>query len=63
VWKDPIVEEIRKFRRQHAKAYNYDLDAICEAVKKQEQESIKQGRVFVSLGKKKPSAEEVKIKC
>jgi len=28
--KDPIVEEVRRHRREHAKRFNYDLDAICE---------------------------------
>ncbi len=28
--KDPIVEEIRNFRDEHAKKFDYDLDAICE---------------------------------
>jgi hypothetical protein len=31
--KDPIVEEIRRFRDDHAKRFNYDLDAICEDFK------------------------------
>ncbi len=31
--KDPIVEEIRGFRNEHAKQFNYDLDAICEDIK------------------------------
>ncbi len=31
--KDPIVEEIRQFRNEHAKRFNYDLDAICEDFK------------------------------
>lgn len=26
---DPIVEEVRKYRDEHAKCFNYDLDAIC----------------------------------
>ena len=26
---DPIVEEVRKYRNEHAKKFNYDLDAIC----------------------------------
>ena len=30
---DPIVEEIRQFRDEHAKRFNYDLDAICEDFK------------------------------
>ena len=31
--KDPIVEKIRRFRNEHAKKFNYDLDAICEDFK------------------------------
>ncbi len=31
--KDPIVEEIRGFRNEHARQFNYDLDAICEDFK------------------------------
>ncbi len=26
---DPIVDEVRKFRDEHALKFNYDLDAIC----------------------------------
>ena len=26
---DPIVAEVRKHRDEHAKMFNYDLDAIC----------------------------------
>ena len=31
--KDPIVEEIRHFRNEHAKQFAYNLDAICEDIK------------------------------
>jgi hypothetical protein len=31
--KDPIVEEVRRFRDEHSKRFNYDLDAICEDYK------------------------------
>ena len=27
---DPIVEEIRRFRDEHSKQFNYDLDAIYQ---------------------------------
>lgn len=27
---DPIIEEVRKYRNEHAKRFNYDLDAICD---------------------------------
>ena len=30
---DPIVEEIRTYRNEHAKKFNYDLDAICNDFK------------------------------
>ena len=26
---DPIVAEVRKFRDEHARKFNYNLDAIC----------------------------------
>ena len=28
MWKDPIVEEIRAYRDEHARAFQYDADAI-----------------------------------
>lgn len=28
--RDPIVEEIHKYRAEHARKFNYDIDAICE---------------------------------
>ena len=39
--KDPIVEEIRKYRKQHSEKYGYDLDKICVALKKREKQSNK----------------------
>ena len=27
---DPIVEQVRKYRNEHAKRFNFDLDAICD---------------------------------
>jgi len=30
--KDPIVEEVRKARDEHARKFNYDLDAICQDI-------------------------------
>jgi hypothetical protein len=49
--KDPIVEEVRRARERHAAKYGYDLDAICEALRKDQQQS---GRKVVSLPPKKP---------
>ena len=28
--KDPIVEEVRKYRKEHTAKFHGDLDAICE---------------------------------
>ncbi len=49
--KDPIVEEVRRVRERHAAKYDYDLDAICEALKRDQEAS---GRKVVSLPPKKP---------
>ncbi|MGR3320226.1 MAG: hypothetical protein ACUZ8O_17305 [Candidatus Anammoxibacter sp.] len=34
---DPIVEEIRAYRNEHAKKFNYNLDAICDDFKRRQQ--------------------------
>jgi hypothetical protein len=52
MWKDPIVEEVRKVRQAHAAKFNYDLDAICRDLKEQEKKS---GRKVVSLRPRKPA--------
>lgn len=36
--KDPIVEEVRKARQDHAKEFDHDLSAICRDLKRIEQE-------------------------
>lgn len=50
MWKDPIVEEVRRVRERHAARYGYDLSAICRALKDEERHS---GRRVVSLPPKK----------
>ena len=42
---DPIVEEVRRVSDNHAARFNYDLDAIFQDIKEQEQKS---GLKFVS---------------
>jgi hypothetical protein len=37
--RDPIVDEVRKTRDEHAARFNYDLRAIYEDVKRQEKMS------------------------
>ena len=50
---DPIVEEVRKARREHAEKFDFDLDAICEDLRKLQNTS---GRKIVAFPprKKKP---------
>jgi hypothetical protein len=36
MWQDEILEEIRKIREEHARAFNYDLHAICEDLRKKQ---------------------------
>lgn len=62
---DPIVEEVRKARSQHAARFNNDLKAIVADLKKQEKRS---GRKYVKLMPKSPIrfpkqtlAKEVKV--
>jgi hypothetical protein len=52
MWNDPIVEEVRKVRNEHAKKFNYDLQAIAADLKKQQKASK---RKFVTLPPKKPT--------
>jgi hypothetical protein len=51
---DPIVEEVRRVRDEHAARFNYDLDAIFQDIKEQEKKS---GRQFVS-GVSRPISNE-----
>ena len=37
--KDPIVAEIRRFRKEHAEKYGNDLKRIVAALRKKERES------------------------
>lgn len=43
---DPIVEEVRRVREEHAARFNYDLDVIFRDIKEHEKKS---GRKFVSF--------------
>lgn len=52
---DPIVDEVRKVRDEHAARLGYDLDAIFRDIKEQEKKS---GRRFVSFSPNK--CEELK---
>jgi len=36
MWKDPIVEEVRKIREEHAARFDYDLKRIFDDLKEME---------------------------
>ena len=38
MWEDPIVAEVRKIREDYAAQFNYDLQALCRALKQREQQ-------------------------
>ena len=42
---DEILEEIHQIREEHAKSFNYDLQAICDDLREQE---AKSGRKIIS---------------
>jgi hypothetical protein len=48
--KDPIVEEVRRFRREHSARFGNDLDAICENLRQHQASS---GRRVVRLQARK----------
>ena len=39
MWRDPIVEEIRRIREEYAAQYHYDIEAICRAAREREKKS------------------------
>jgi hypothetical protein len=55
MWEDPIVEEVRKVREEHAARFGHDLRAIFDDLKAMERQS---GREVVSLPPKRPRKEE-----
>ena len=48
---DEILDEIRQFREEHAKSFNYDLDAMFADWQKRQAED---GKQVVSLSPKRP---------
>jgi len=39
MFKDPIVEEVRAIRQQHAARFNYDLRKIAEDLRKKQEQT------------------------
>jgi hypothetical protein len=52
MWNDPIVDEVRKVRNEHAKKFNYDLQAIVADLKKQQKVSKHK---YVTLPPRQPT--------
>ena len=50
--KDPIVEEVRRVRDEYARQFNYNLDAICDDLRKKQDQK---GRKVVSFPPKRVS--------
>jgi hypothetical protein len=51
--RDPIVEEMRRIKEEHAARYNYDVDAM---VKDLRAEQKRNGVKVVSYARKRPAA-------
>jgi len=62
MWKDEIVEEVRRIRDELAARFNYDLDAIVRDLQEKQRRS---GRKIVSLAMKSPAehSEQDRAKC
>ena len=56
--KDPIVEEVRAFRDEHAKRFKYDLDAIFADIRRHQSAS---GRPLVRLPPKRAAAKRLPV--
>jgi hypothetical protein len=50
MWQDEVLDEIHQFREEHAKSFNYDLDAMFADWQKKQAEG---GREVVSLPPKR----------
>lgn len=59
MWKDPIVEEVHRTRKAHAKQFNYDLNAICEDLKRQREVLKRQGWKFAKPPRRRAAAERL----
>jgi ribosomal protein S13 len=38
---DPIVEEVRRYRDEHARKFDYNLDRICQDFRQKHAENVK----------------------
>jgi hypothetical protein len=58
MWKNEVLEEIYRIREEHAKSFNYDLQAICDDLRRKQSTS---GRIIISAPLKSRSQPHKKI--
>jgi hypothetical protein len=54
-WVDPIVEEIRRIRKEHAARFDYDIHRICEDIRREQELDKASGIEYVTLKPRSPS--------
>ena len=54
MWVDPIVEEVRRVRDEHAARFDYDLDRIYEDLRRQQEIDKAAGIEYVTLEPRRP---------
>ncbi len=55
MWEDPVVEAVREVREGHAAQFDYDLQAIYQALKQEEAQS---GHKFVKVAPKRTETDK-----
>ena len=48
---DPIIEEVRKYRDEHARRFNYNIDMICEDLRGQHARNVERLKQIRTVGK------------
>ena len=48
---DPIIEEVRKHRDEHARRFNYDLDMICKDLRSRHARNVERLKQIRTAGK------------
>ncbi len=54
--KDPVVEEVHRYREERARKFNHDIDAMVKDLQASEAESRQRGVKFVMPKKRKSSS-------
>ncbi|CAN5423615.1 hypothetical protein BH24GEM3_BH24GEM3_24690 [soil metagenome] len=49
MWKDPIVEEVRRAREEYAARFDFDLEALARDLREHQEELERNGWEVVSL--------------